>query len=314
MDKKKLGVFSGSANQDLTQRICENLDIPLGEIIIRNFADGEIYCQIGENVRGRDVFLVQPTCKPVNNNLTELLLMIDAFRRASAKRVTAVIPYFGYARQDRKDRPRVPISSKLVSNLLQAAGADRVLTMDLHAPQIQGFFDIPVDHLFATPILLDYIRSLELSDIVVVSPDAGGVERARFLSKKLHASLAIIDKRRSGPNIAEVVNVIGDVKGKNAVIIDDMIDTAGTLTKVAEVIMDLGAISVIAGAAHPVLSGPSIERIQNSMLGKVIITDTIPLEKEARDCKKIIQLSVAELMSKAIKSIHEETSVSSLFV
>ena len=314
MDKKKLGVFSGTANHELTQRICKNLGIPLGEITIRNFADGEIYCQIGENVRGRDVFLVQPTCKPVNNSLTELLLMIDAFKRASAKRVTAVIPYFGYARQDRKDRPRVPISSKLVSNLLQAAGADRVLTMDLHAPQIQGFFDIPVDHLFATPVLLDYIRALELSDIVVVSPDAGGVERARFLSKKLHASLAIIDKRRSGPNIAEVVNVIGDVKGKNAVIIDDMIDTAGTLTKVAEVIMDLGALSVIAGAAHPVLSGPAIERIQESKLGKVIITDTIPLEKEARDCDKIVQLSVAELISKAIKSIHEETSVSSLFV
>jgi ribose-phosphate pyrophosphokinase len=309
-------VFSGSANPDLSQSICEYLAIPMGKLDLRRFSDGEVYCQILENVRGEDVFVVQPTCRPVDANLMELLILLDAFRRASAKRVTAVLPYFGYARQDRKDKPRVPISSKVVSNMLSASRADRVLTVDLHAPQIQGFFDIPVDHLFATPVLIDYAKSLDLNgdEAVVVSPDAGGVERARFLSKQLQMPLAIIDKRRSGPNQAEIVNIIGSVENRHAIIIDDMIDTAGTLTQVAQVMKERGASSVMAMAAHPVFSGVAIERITNSILEKVVITNTIPLSEEADKCDKIIQLSVAELLGEAIKSIHEETSVSKLFV
>lgn len=314
MSQNRLKVFSGSANQALTKQICDFLAIPVGDMELRRFADGEIYSQIRENVRGIDVFIVQPTCTPVNDNLLELLLLIDAFKRASAKRVTAVMPYFGYARQDRKDRPRVPISSKLVANLLEAARADRILTMDLHAPQIQGFFDIPVDHLFATPVLIEYLRDLNIDNAVIVSPDAGGVERARFLSKKLHTPLAIIDKRRTKPNEADVVNVIGEVDGMNAIIIDDMIDTAGTLTKVAEVLINKGAASVMAAAAHPILSGPAVERIEKSKLEKIVVTDSVPLKDEACKSDKIVQLSVARLLGEAIKSIHEETSVSKLFV
>lgn len=316
MPDRRIKVFSGSANPDLTRKICGYLNIPEGKIDLRRFSDGEVYCQILENVRGVDVFIVQPTCSPVDSNLMELLIMMDAFSRASAKRVTAVMPYFGYARQDRKDKPRVPISAKLVCDMLSAAHADRILTMDLHAPQIQGFFDIPVDHLFATPVLIEYAREINLDPekTVVVSPDAGGVERARFLSKKLGTSLAIIDKRRSGPNVAEVVNIIGNVEGKRCIVVDDMIDTAGTLTKVANVMMQRGAASVMAMAAHPVFSGVAIERIESSALESVVITDTIPLLEEAQKSKKIVQLSVAELLGEAIKSIHEETSVSKLFV
>ena len=285
-----------------------------GDILLTTFSDGEVHCQILENVRGRDVFIVQPTCRPVNSSLMELLIMIDAFKRASANRVTAVMPYFGYARQDRKDRPRVPISSKLVADLLEAAGADRILTMDLHAPQIQGFFNIPVDHLFASPVLIKYINELNMPDIVIVSPDSGGVERARAIAKRLDASLAIIDKRRSSPNVADIMHVIGNVEGRHAIIVDDMIDTAGTLTKVAKTLMNNGAGSVMAAAAHAVLSGNAIERIENSPIDKVLVTNSIPLSEAARKCEKIEQLSIAELMGDAIRSIHEETSVSSLFI
>ncbi len=314
MSNGELKIFSGSANPDLAAAICGHLGTPQGEILLTTFSDGEIHCQVLENVRGRDVFIVQPTCVPVNSSLMELLIMIDAFRRASARRLTAVMPYFGYARQDRKDRPRVPISSKLVANLLQAAGADRILTMDLHAPQIQGFFDIPVDNLFASPVLVKYVRELNRPDIVVVSPDSGGVERARAVAKHLDATLAIIDKRRSSPNVADVMHVIGEVEGRNCVIFDDMIDTAGTLTKSAKVLDETGAASVMAAAAHPVLSGDAIERIESSPLEKVIVTNSIPMTGEARGCKKIEQLSVAGLLGEAIRSIHEETSVSSLFL
>ena len=314
MGSNKMKVFSGSANPELAAAICEHLGIPQGDILLTTFSDGEVHCQILENVRGRDVFIVQPTCMPVNVTLMELLIMIDAFKRASARRVTAVMPYFGYARQDRKDRPRVPISSKLVANLLQAAGADRILTMDLHAPQIQGFFDVPVDHLFAAPVLVKYIRELSLADMVIVSPDSGGVERARAIAKRLDSSLAIIDKRRSSPNVADVMHVIGDVEGMHAVILDDMVDTAGTLTKVSKVLVEAGAQSVMAAAAHPVLSGNAIERIENSPLEQLIVTNSIPLTEAARKCEKIKQLSIAELLGDAIRSIHEETSVSSLFI
>ena len=314
MSTGRLKVFSGSANLELAASICEHLEIPQGDILLTTFSDGEVHCQILENVRGRDVFIVQPTCAPVNTSLMELLIMIDAFKRASAKRVTAVMPYFGYARQDRKDRPRVPISSKLVANLLQATGADRILSMDLHAPQIQGFFDIPVDHLFATPVLVKHINEMAVPNMIVVSPDSGGVERARAIAKRLDSSLAIIDKRRSSPNVADVMHIIGEIEGRNAIIVDDMIDTAGTLTKVAKALIDKGAASVMAAAAHPVLSGNAIERIENSPIQKVIVTDSIPLTEAARKCERIEQLSVAELLGDAIKSIHEETSVSSLFI
>ncbi len=307
-------ILSGRAHPELSRRICEYLQIPMGRISLFNFSDGENACQIEENVRGGDVFVVQPTCPPVNDNLMELLIILDACRRSSAQRITAVVPYFGYARQDRKDKPRVPITAKLVSDLLTSAGATRVLTMDLHAAQIQGFFNIPVDHLFAAPVLIEEIRRLGLSNLVMVSPDAGGVERARAFAKRLDAGLAIVDKRRTSPNHAEVMHIIGEVEGKTCVIVDDIIDTAGTLVKTAEVLQQKSAARVLAAGVHPVLSGPAVERIVASVVEEVIVTDTIPLRPEAARCGKIRQLSVAELLGEAIRRIHEAKSVSSLFV
>jgi len=272
-----LKIFTGSANTDLTHEICEYLRCSMGKASITRFSDGEIYFQIEENVRGADVFIVQPSCTPVDSNLMELFLMIDAFKRSSAHRITAVLPYFGYARQDRKDKPRVPISSKLVSDLLVASGTHRLLTMDLHAPQIQGFFSIPVDHLFAAPVLVEYFQKLNLPNLTVVSPDAGGVERARAFAKRLNADLAMVNKRRLEANVAQVMNVIGDVKGKTCLVVDDMIDTAGTLVKTVEALKENGAVKVYACATHPVLSGPAVERIEKSQLEEVIVTNTIPL-------------------------------------
>lgn len=310
----RLKIFSGNANVPLAQEICDELDVPLGLASVKKFSDGENYVQIHENVRGADVFLVQPTCTPVDQHLVEILLMIDALRRASADRITAVLPYYGYARQDRKDQPRVPISAKLVAKLLESAGADRVLTLDLHAAQIQGFFDVPVDHLFATPVFIEYFRGPSIADLTVVSPDAGGVERARAFAKRLNAPLAIIDKRREEANVAEVMNVIGDVRGQNCLLFDDLIDTAGTLVKGAEALMKYGAASVRACATHPVLSGPAVDRIQNSQLTEVVFCNSIPLSAKAEKCEKIRTLSVAPLLARAVQSIHEETSVSILFV
>jgi len=310
----ELKIFSGRAHPALGQEICAYLNLPAGNVIAYNFSDGEIFCQIGENVRGSDVFVVQPTSSPVNENLVELLIMLDAFKRSSASRVTAVIPYYGYARQDKKDQPRVPITSKLVADLLSKAGADRVLTMDLHASQIQGFFDIPVDHLFAAPVVLDAVRDLDLPDLVIVSPDAGGVERARAIAKRLGSSLAIVDKRRTGPNEAEIMNVIGEVEGRNALIIDDIIDTSGTLVKTVEALKEKGAERVLAVGVHAVLSGPALERIENSSLEKVLVTNTTPLEEKLRRCSKLEPLTVAPLLGEAIRRIHEHSSVSSLFV
>jgi ribose-phosphate pyrophosphokinase len=278
------------------------------------FSDGEIYFQILENVRGADVFIVQPTCPPVDSNLLEMCLMFDAFKRASAKRITAVIPYFGYARQDRKDKPRVPISAKLVSDLIVASGANRILTMDLHAPQIQGFFGVPVDHLFAAPVLVEYFQKLNLPNLTVVSPDAGGVERARAFAKRLNAELAMVNKRRLEANVAQVMNVIGDVKGRTCLVVDDLIDTAGTLVKTVEALLDQGATKVHACGTHPVLSGPAVERIEQSKLEEVVVTNTIPLHSDARKCEKIKVLSVGKLLAQALLSIHEETSVSVLFI
>jgi len=309
-----LVVFSGRAHSQLTERICDYLQIPCGRARLYNFSDGECGCQIEENVRGGDVFIVQPTCPPVNENLMELLILLDACRRSSANRITAVIPYFGYGRQDRKDRPRVPITAKLVCDLLTSAGAMRILTMDLHAAQIQGFFNIPVDHLFAAPVLIEELRRLELPEPVMVSPDAGGVERARAFAKRLHAGLAIVDKRRTSPNHAEVMNVIGDVEGKTCVVVDDIVDTAGTLVKTAEVLHSRGATRVLAAGVHPVFSGPSIDRIEQSVIEQVVVTDTIPLGARSAGCAKVRQLSVAELLGEAIRRIHEAKSVSSLFV
>lgn len=308
-----LKIFSGRANLQLALGISDYLKIPLGEIEISNFSDGEIQVRIKENVRGHDVFVIQSTCQPGNDNLMELLIIMDALRRASAKRITGVIPFYGYARQDRKVEPRVPITSKLVANLITAAGADRVLTMELHAGQIQGFFDLPVDHLYASPVLVDYCRNLELSDLVVVSPDAGGVERARAYAKKLNASLGIIDKRRERANVSEVMHVIGEVAGKHVLVVDDLIDTAGTLTQAARALVNQGAMSVRACCTHPVLSGPAIGRISESDLEEVIVTDTIPLRDEGRKCGKIRVLSVSRLFGEAIRRIHNESSVSSLF-
>lgn len=307
-------IFTGSANTDLTHEICEYLRSSMGKASITRFSDGEIYFQIEENVRGADVFIVQPSCTPVDSNLMELFLMIDAFKRSSARRITAVLPYFGYARQDRKDKPRVPISSKLVSDLLVASGTHRILTMDLHAPQIQGFFSIPVDHLFAAPVLVEYFQKLNLPNLTVVSPDAGGVERARAFAKRLNADLAMVNKRRLEANVAQVMNVIGDVKGKNCLVVDDMIDTAGTLVKTVEALKENGAVKVYACATHPVLSGPAVERVEKSQLEEVIVTNTIPLSPEKRRCKKIRTLSVAKLLGEAVKAIHDETSVSGLFI
>lgn len=314
MRSQRLKVLSGNANMKLARSICAELGVGLGGAVVRSFSDGEIYVQIEENVRGADVFVIQPTCTPVAHNLLELILMIDALKRASADRITAVLPYFGYARQDRKDRPRVPISAKVVASMIERAGADRILSLDLHAAQIQGFFDIPVDHLFAAPVMIEYFRSRDLPNTIVVSPDAGGVERARAFAKRLEAPLAIIDKRREQPNVAEVMHIIGDVEGLNCLIIDDLIDTAGTLVKASEALLGAGALSVSACATHAVLSGPAIERIQASQLTEVVFSDSIPLRPEALACGKIRVLSVDRLLARAIQSIHEETSVSSLFV
>ena len=313
MAEDKFKVFCGSANTALTDAICEHLGVQRGKAEHTQFADGETRYQILENVRGADVFVLQPCSSPVNDHLVHLLLMIDAFKRASAWRITAVIPYYPYARQDRKDRPRVPISAKLVADLLETSGASRVLSLDLHAPQIQGYFNIPVDHLYASPVLVEYFKHKTLGPLTVVSPDAGGVERARFFAKKIDAALAIVDKRRTDMNVAEVMHVIGDVKGRTCLIIDDIIDTAGTLVKTAEALINAGAAKVYACASHPVLSGPAIERIAHSRLEEVVVTNTIPLTEAARDEAKIKVLSIAGLLGRAIQSIHEETSVSSLF-
>jgi ribose-phosphate pyrophosphokinase len=311
---EKFKIFCGTANEALTDEICAFLGLERGRATVTRFSDGEAYIQVLENVRGSDVFVVQPTCFPVDEHLMELLLLVDALKRASARRITTVIPYFGYARQDRKDKPRVPVSSKLVADLLTTAGAHRALVVDLHAPQIQGFFNSPVDHLFASPVLVDYFRKMQLPNLTVVSPDAGGVERARFFAKKVDAALAIVDKRRTDMNVAEVMHVIGDVKGRTCLIIDDIIDTAGTLVKTAEALVGAGAEKVFACASHPVLSGPAIERISKSKLEAVVVTDTIPLTKAAKEEPKIKVLTIAGLLGRAIQSIHEETSVSSLFL
>ncbi|HTI37055.1 MAG TPA: ribose-phosphate pyrophosphokinase [Vicinamibacterales bacterium] len=311
----QLKLFSGSAHRALTDEIAEFLSVPIGHARLQRFPDTEVSFQIDENIRGTDVFVVQPTCAPVDHHLVEMCVMIDAFRRSSASRITAVIPYYGYARQDRKDKPRVPISAKLVANLLSAAGANRVLTMDLHKAQIQGFFDIPVDHLFAAPVIIEHLSRLESPNLTIVSPDAGGAERARAYAKRLDAELAIIDKRRSEDGTAEVMNVIGDVTGRTCILQDDIIDTAGTIVKAANALKANGAERVFACAVHGVLSSNAIERLEAAPIDQVIITNTIPLQTEkARCCKKIKQLSVARLLGQAIRSIHEETSVSSLFV
>ena len=310
----QLKFFTGNSNRDLAKNICDYLNIPLGSIQVRRFSDGEIFVEIGENVRGKDVFVMQSTCSPVNDNLMELLIIMDALRRASARRMTAVIPYYGYARQDRKVAPRVPISAKLVADLITAAGAKRVLTMDLHAGQIQGFFNIPVDHLFAAPVLLNYIKDHFQNDLVIVSPDVGGVERARAFAKRLNAQIAIIDKRRDRPNSSEVMNIVGKVEGSNVIILDDMVDTAGTLAKASVALAEHGAKRIYACATHPVLSGPALERIMNSPMDQLVVTDTIPLTDPAKASPKIKVLSVAPLFGEAIKRIHQEESVSSLFV
>jgi ribose-phosphate pyrophosphokinase len=314
MTHDRLLLFTGNANPTLASEIATHLDMSLGKSMVRQFADGEIYLQIQENVRGGDVFVIQPTCTPVERNLMELLLMLDALKRSSAERITAVLPYYGYARQDRKDKPRVPISARLVAALLETAGANRVLTLDLHAAQIQGFFDIPVDHLFASPVMIEYFKRTSTSGTTVVSPDAGGVERARAFAKRLNCPLAILDKRRDEPNVAEVMNVVGEVKGRHCLLVDDLIDTAGTLVKGAEALLLKGASSVSACATHAVLSGPALERIEQSSLQEVVVTNSIPLSEEGRKVGKIKQLSIANLMADAIRSIHEETSVSVLFI
>src|SRR5256885_6071840 len=309
----KFKIFCGTANESLCDEVCAFLGLTRGQAVVTRFSDGEAYVQIQENVRGADVFAMQPTCRPVDEHLMELLLMIDALKRASARRITAVIPYYGYARQDRKDKPRVPISSKLVADLLTTAGADRALIVDLHAPQIQGFFNIPVDHLFASPVLVDHFRKMNLPDLTVVSPDAGGVERARFFAKKMDAPMAIVDKRRTEMNVTEVMHVIGDVGGRIGLILDDIIDTAGTLVKTAEALSQAGAIKVYACASHAVLSGDAIDRIARSALERVVVTNTIPLTNAGKNEPKIQVLSIAGLLARAIQSIHEETSVSTLF-
>lgn len=308
-------IFSGTANPTLTREICESLACPLGSAMIRLFADGETHLQILENVRGADVFVVQPTCTPVDHSLMELLLMLDALKRASAERITAVLPYYGYARQDRKDKPRMPISAKLVASLLETAGANRVLALDLHAAQIQGFFDIPVDHLFAAPVMIEYFDGRhKAEDLTVVSPDAGGVERARAFAKRLNVPLAIIDKRRTEVNVAEVMNIIGDVEGQHCLIVDDLVDTAGTLVKGVEALLAQGATGVSACVTHAVLSGPAVERIVSSPLEELVVTNSIPLAGDASRCGKIRVMSVAPLLGRAIQSIHDGGSISTLFV
>ncbi len=307
-------VFTGSANPKLAAEICQHLGCNLGQALIKNFEDGEIYIQIQENVRGADAFVVQPTCKPVDRHLLELLLMIDALKRASADRITAVLPYYGYARQDRKDKPRVPISAKLVASLLERAGANRILALDLHAAQIQGFFDVPVDHLFATPVTIEYLKSVQTPETIVVSPDAGGVERARAHARRLGTQLAIIDKRREESGAAEVMHIVGDVQGRDCLIVDDLIDTAGTLVKGANALLEHGAKSVRACATHGVLSGEALERIERSPIREVVLTNSIPLPERVLASSKFKVLSVAPLLAKAIRSIHEGTSISVLFV
>jgi ribose-phosphate pyrophosphokinase len=314
MSFRTLTVFSGNSNRPLAEAICQSLEVPVGRAIIDRFSDGEIHTRIEENVRGQDIYVLQSLCSPVNDNLMELLIMSDALRRASARSITAVLPYYGYARQDRKAAPRTPISAKLVADLIVAAGVTRVISMDLHAGQIQGFFNIPFDHLFAMPVLLDYLKNTSGTDTVVVSPDAGGVERARAYAKRVPAGLAIIDKRRSGPNVSEVMHIIGDVKGKDCVILDDMIDTAGTLTQAAKAVLEAGARRVRALASHAVLSGPAATRIKESVLDEVVVTDSIPTRAEAAATGKMKVLSVARLLAEAIKRIHQGDSVSSLFV
>jgi len=309
-----LKLFSGNAHPALAREIAEYLGVPLGAARLTRFPDTEVSFQIEENIRGTDVFVVQPMCRPVDQHLVELCVMIDAFRRSSASRITAVVPYYGYARQDRKDKPRVPISAKLVANLLTAAGTNRVLTMDLHKAQIQGFFDLPVDHLFAAPVIIDYLARLRYPKLTIVSPDAGGAERARAYAKRLDAELAIIDKRRTDDGGAEVMNVVGDVRGRTCIIQDDIVDTAGTIQKAAQALLEAGAARVLAAAVHPVLSGPAFERIEQSPLDALIVTNTIPLDGRWHESRKIVVLSVAPLLAQAIRNIHEETSVSSLFV
>ena len=308
-------VFSGNANRPLAEEICRHLKLHLGEANTGRFSDGELNFQILQNVRGADVFIVQPTCPPVDSHVMELLIMLDAFRRSSADRITAVIPYYGYGRKDRKDKPRVPISARLVANLITAAGANRVLTMDLHAGQIQGFFDIPVDHLFAAPVLIDYFNQKHIPNLVVVSPDTGGAERARAYAKRLNADLALADKRREKDraNVVEVMNIVGDVQGRNTLIIDDMVDTAGSLTQVAAALKSEGAEEIYACCSHAVLSGPALERIEASPIKELVVTDSIPLGRAA-ESPKITCLSVSKLLAEAIKSIHDETSVSKLFI
>jgi ribose-phosphate pyrophosphokinase len=311
----RIRIFCGNSNPSLAQKICDSLKLPLGVAKVRTFSDGEIMVEIGENVRGRDVYVVQSTCYPTNSNLMELLIMMDALKRASAATITTVIPYYGYARQDRKAAPRTPITSKLVADLITTAGADRVVTVDLHAGQIQGFFNIPVDNLYAAPVILEHLRKrFDGEEVVMVSPDAGGTERARAFAKRLGCTLAVIDKRRTAPNVAEVMHLIGDVRGKAAVILDDMIDTAGTLTQAAGALKEHGAKSIYACATHGVLSGPAIERINASAIEEILITDTIPLGEKAAASSKIKVLTVAELLAEAIRRIHEDESVSSLFV
>jgi ribose-phosphate pyrophosphokinase len=310
----ELRLFSGNANRALADEIAQYLKLPVSDAEVTRFSDGEVFVQVNENVRGADVFVVQPTCPPVNDTLMELLIMIDALKRASAHRITAVLPYYGYARQDRKVQPRVPISAKLVADLLEAAGVDRVLALDLHAGQIQGFFNIPVDHLFANPVMIDYLEKMDLKDTVVVAPDAGGVERARHIAKRIDAGLAIIDKRREGPNSAVAMHLIGEVEGRDAVVIDDMIDTAGTLVQAVGAVQREGARRILACGVHPVLSGPAIERIKASPIEEVVVTNSIPLTPEKRTAARITVLTVAPLLGEAIRRIHDEESVSTLFV
>ena len=310
----KFKIFCGTANEPLTDEVCSFLGMARGQAKVTRFSDGEVYIQVLENVRGADVFLMQPTCHPVDEHLMELLLMIDALKRASARRITAVIPYFGYARQDRKDKPRVPVSAKLVADLLTTAGAHRALIVDLHAPQIQGYFDVPVDHLYASPVLVEYFKQLNLPDLTVVSPDAGGVERARFFAKKMDSALAIVDKRRVEMDVTEVMHVIGDVHGRTCLLIDDLIDTAGTLVKTANALLEAGAAKIYACASHPVLSGRAVDNLSRSPIVEVVVTNTIPLSEAARNEPKIKVLSIAGLIGRAIQSIHEETSVSRLFL
>ncbi len=309
-----LKVFGGRAHPALTGEICRNLGREAGRVTLYNFSDGENYCQIDENVRGADVFIVQPTGPPANHNIMELLIMLDAFKRSSASRVTAVLPYYGYARQDRKDKPRVPITAKLAADLITAAGADRALCIDLHAAQIQGFFNIPVDHLFAAPVLLDAIRDSSLDPLTVVSPDAGGVERARAFAKRLGAGLAIVDKRRKGKNEVEILHVIGDVKDRNVIVVDDIIDTAGTLINTVIALKDSGARRIFAGCVHAVLSGPAIDRINGSPIERIFCSNTVPLEEKLARCPLLTPLSIAPLLAEAIQRIHQGASVSSLFV